>query len=89
MFYHQVQMPHFFRVTSQDESDWGVGLRHACLSTLLSQHQSVCKRLTLKIQEATFTKSGGDSSLQRSGSAVTKIFNRSTDVNFGCFKPFE
>ena len=65
---------------SQDESDWRLGLWHVCFSTLLSQLQSVCTRLKLKIHENTFTKSHGAPSNKCRGSTVTKFFKRSTHV---------
>ena len=63
-FLFQEYMPHSFGVNSQDESDRRLRLCHVCFSTLLSQHWSVCTRLKLKIQERTFTKSGGVSSIK-------------------------
>ena len=73
-------MPHSFRITSQDESDEGLELCHVCFSTKHSQHQSLCTRLKLKIQEMVFTNSGGGSSYKCRGSAATKILKGSTDV---------
>ena len=65
----QAKMPHFFGLTSRDDSYWRLWLCHVCFSTLLSQHQDVCTRLTMKIQEKTFTKTSGGSSNKRRWSA--------------------
>ena len=72
-------MPHPFTVTSQDESDRGLGLCHVCFSTLLSNIKASAQD-SLKIRERNVTKSGGDSSYKRRGNAGTKFLERSTDV---------
>ena len=79
LYFHQAHITHFFKVISQDESDRRLGLCHVCFSTLLSQHQSVCTRLNLEIQERFLTESGGGSSNKSRGSAGAKFFKRSTD----------
>ena len=77
----QAHKPPSFRVTSQDESDQGMGQWHFCFSTKLSQHQSNCRGLQLKIQDRVFEKnSGGGSNHKCRGSAWTKFCKRSTDV---------
>ena len=62
---------------------------HVYFSTLRSEHHVVRTRLKLKIQERTFTKSGGGSSDKCSGSAGTKFSSRSADIIFDWIKPLE
>ena len=81
-------MPHSFRVTSQNESDRALGLCHVCFSTIFSQHQYIYTSFLLKVQERTFTKSGGDSSYKCRVSAGT-IFQALDWRKFDWIEPLE